>query len=181
MKKQLSLSLCVLLLITAWWAGAQSTLTLNQTTELPKVDGIITAGEYSLITEVADMRLDLRWTTDTLYVAVSGQTSGWVAVGLGSAAMDGAVMYIGFVTGDKAQLKVQQGARHSHTDIDTNAPLEYSMKETAGQTVLELALDASQFIDKGQKKLELIIAMGGADSFLSMHKAKANISVNLAQ
>jgi len=36
-------------------------------------------------------------------------------------------------------------------------------------------------IAKGQKTLYLVIAMGGADSFVSMHKARASVSVALSQ
>jgi hypothetical protein len=179
MRKAIFFTACILLLAAASTAGAQSTLSLNQVTTLPQVDGVISPREYSLSTRMDSMELDLLWTTDTLYVAVSGQTSGWVAVGIGSTVMDGSVMYIGFVTGESMQLKVQEGVQHSHADIRPNAPLQYFMRESGGQTVLELALRSSDFITNGQKKLDLIIAMGGSDSFLSMHKAKAGFTVSL--
>jgi hypothetical protein len=181
MRKTRFFNACILLLTAATAAGAQSTLTLNQITTLPQVDGVISPREYSLATRTDSMELDLLWATGTLYIAVSGQTAGWVAVGIGSTVMESSVMYIGFVTGDKIQLKVQQGDRHGHSDIDTNAPVQYFLRETGGQTVLELALKASDFIANGQKKLDCIIAMGGSDAFLSMHKAKAAFTVSLTR
>jgi hypothetical protein len=54
------------------------------------------------------------------------------------------------------------------------------MKEADGQTVLELALKASEFIAKGQGELELIAAMGGSDSFLAIHRARARLTVAIA-
>jgi hypothetical protein len=180
MRKIRFFNTCILL-AAASFAGAQSTLSLNQVTTLPQVDGVVSPREYSLAARADTMELNLLWTTSTLFIAVSGQTSGWVAVGLGSTEMDGSVMYIGFVTRDSMQLKVQQGDRHGHNDIGTNAPVQYFLRETGGQTVLELALKTSDFIPNGQKKLDLIIAMGGSDSFLSMHKAKAGFTVSLTR
>ena len=55
-------------------------------------------------------------------VAVSGQTSGWVAVGLGSPKMNDAVMYIGAADSGKGQLKVQKGAGHRHADAEDPGP-----------------------------------------------------------
>jgi hypothetical protein len=126
------------------------------------------------------MQVSLSRTAEVLYVAVAGPTTGWVAAGLGSAAMDKAMIYIGYVDGDKVQLKVQRGAGHSHSDTEGNAPAKFAMKEADGQTVLELALKASEFIAKGQGELELIAAMGGSDSFLAIHRARARLTVAIA-
>jgi len=146
-----------------------------------KVDGVIADKEYSLVTEAAGMKLGLTWNAETLFMGLSAPTTGWVAVGLGSAKMDGAIMYIGYVKGNETDLKVQRGSGHRHADVETNAPAQYVMKEADGQTVLELALKPTGLIAKGQKTLDLVIAMGGADSFASFHKARAGISVGLAQ
>jgi hypothetical protein len=179
MRKAAVLPLLILLIAAS--AAAQGTLTLNQVTTLPRVDGVVSPHEYSLTARTEGMEMDLTWTTDTLYIAVSGPTTGWVAVGLGSTDMDGAVMYVGFVTGDSMQLKVQQGVRHGHQDIGTNAPQQHLLREAGGQTTLELALRAMDFVSGGQKRLDFILAMGGSDSFLSMHKARAGITVSLAR
>ena len=181
MKAKIFLCLTVLLLAVAALAGAQTSGTLSVTNALPKVDGVIGAKEYSLTTDVSGMQLGLSLSADTLFVAVSCPTTGWVAVGLGSTHMDGAVMYIGFVGSDKAQLKVQQGSGHRHNDTNTNAPVQYSLSESNGKTFMEVALKASSFIAKGQKTLDIVVAMGTADSFVAMHKARAGLSISLAQ
>jgi hypothetical protein len=170
-----------LLLVLAASAAAQGTLSLNQVTTLPRVDGVASPHEYSVTAKAEGMQLDLLWTTDTLYVAVSGQTTGWVGVGLGSPDMDGAVMYVGFVAGQSMELKVRQGVRHAHVDIGTNAPLQYYLRQVGGQTTLELALRAMDFIAGGQKKLDVIVGMGAADSFLAPHMARAAFTVNLTR
>ena len=90
-------------------------------------------------------------------------------------------MYIGYVSGATTVLKVQKGTGHRHADVDAGSPLRYAMKEAGGQTVLELALQASEDIAKGQNALELSVAMGSADSFVSMHKARASITAALVQ
>jgi hypothetical protein len=180
MKGKTGFCLAALALGAVALAGAQ-TNTLGVTAALPKVDGVIGAKEYTLMTEASGMQLGLSLTADTLFIALSCPTTGWVAAGLGSTHMDGAVLYIGFVGPEKEQLKVQVGSGHRHADTDANAPLQYSIAESKGQTVLELALKASSFISKGQKKLDLIVAMGGADSFVSLHRARAGLTISLAQ
>ncbi len=171
----------VLFVVSAAVAVGQNSGTLRLTSALPKVDGVIGAKEYTLAVDAAGMQLGLSLSADTLFVALSAPTTGWVAVGLGSTRMDGAVMYIGFVGPDKDQLKVQQGTGHRHADMDTNSPQQYSLSESNGRTSMELALPASSFIAKGQKTLDLVVAMGGADSFVSMHKAKAGLTIGIAQ
>ena len=178
MKRTIFLSACLLCLAVSW-VGAQTTLTHAQTGTAPKIDGTIAAKEYAVTAGDATLAVSLSWIGDTLYVAIVGQTTGWVATGMGSTRMNNAVMYIGFVTGDKTQVKVQVGAGHQHSDTDTNVPLLYAMTEAGGKTTLEVSVKASGLIAVGQKKLDMILAMGGADSFASMHKAKAVLSVNL--
>lgn len=181
MTQRTALCVCLFLLAVAFMSGAQGTPTLATTTSPAKVDGVFADREYSLVSEAAGMKIGLTWTADELYVGVSAPTAGWVAVGLGAAKMDGAVMYIGYVSGDETQMKVQKGSGHRHADLETNAPARYVMKETGGQTVLELALKPTGLIARGQKSLDIILAMGGADSFASFHKARAGISVGIAQ
>jgi hypothetical protein len=180
MKRIILLSAFILCLAVSW-AGAQTTLTHAATGTAPKIDGTIAAKEYAVTSGDASLAVSLSWIGDTLYVAIVGQTTGWVAAGLGSTKMNDAVMYMGFVTGDLTQVKVQVGAGHQHSDSATNAPLLYKMTEAGGKTTLEVSVKAADFIAAGQKKLDVILAMGGADSFTSMHKARASASFTLAQ
>ena len=181
MKKRTVFLAWGLLLAASIAAGAQGGPTLEATTAPAKVDGVFSDNEYGVVMEVAGMRLGLTLAGDTLYVGLSAPTSGWVAVGLGAAKMDGAVMYIGYTSGNETQLKVQKGMGHRHADFDGDPPRQYVIKEAGGRTVLELAVSQAGLIAKGQKSLDVLVAMGAADSFVSFHKARAAVSVGLAQ
>jgi hypothetical protein len=181
MKSTRSVFLTALLLIAATTAGAQAALTLHLSTTAPKVDGVVSANEYTTTSTSQGLQVNLAWTADGLFVAVVAPTTGWVAAGLGSSAMDNAVIYIGFVSGDKVQFKVQKGTGHSHDDATGFVPVQYAMKEANGETVLELLLKPADFIAKGQKQLDLIAAFGGSDSFLSLHRQKTRLLVALGQ
>lgn len=181
MKMRLLTSILALAVLAAVGAVAQNTLNLTRTTTKPVVDGIIGNKEYSLTADAPDMQINLSWTTDVLYVGVSGQTTGWVAVGLGSGGMEGATIYIGYVSGGKTQFKVQKGAGHSHADTRIDAPVQYAMKEVDGKTTMEVALKASEFIVPGQMQLDLILAMGNSASFREYHQARYGTSVTLKQ
>ncbi len=188
MKKRTAFLVSGLLLAVALAAGAEGAATpgptsgptLGQTTAPAKIDGVFSAGEYSVVTEEAGMKIGLTLTGDTLFVGLSAPTTGWVALGLGAGKMDGAVMYIGYVSGSETQLKVQKGTGHRHADFDGDAPRQYVMKETGGQTVLEIAVKPTGLIARGQKSLDVLAAMGSTDSFVSFHKARAAVSVALA-
>jgi hypothetical protein len=181
MKRTQSVFLAALLLVVATAAGAQVSLTLGVSKTAPKVDGVVSPDEYAVTSTSQGLQVSLAWTADGLFVAVVGPTTGWVAAGLGSNVMDTAVIYIGFVSGDQVQFKVQKGIGHSHDDATGFVPLQYAMKEANAQTVLELQLKPADFIAKGQKQLGLIAAAGGSDSFFAMHRQKARFLVALAQ
>ncbi len=102
-----------------------------------------------------------------------------MAVGLGSGGMDGATIFIGYVAGGKTELRVQQGAGHSHRDANTGKPRQVAMTEGGGKTTLEVELKASEFIQPGQTQLDLILAMGSSDSFQEYHRSRYAASVTL--
>jgi hypothetical protein len=170
-----------LLLAVPFAAGAQGTATLGITASSVKVDGLFGDKEYSLVREAAGMKLGITWTADILYLGFSAPTKGWVAVGLGSTKMDGALLYMGYITGHATELKVQRGSAHRHVDADEGPPALYAMKETGVRSVMEIALKAAGAISAGQRTLEIIIAMGAADSFVSLHKARASFTVELSR
>jgi hypothetical protein len=182
MKRLFFVSFAVFFILFALAAGAQGKLlSLSQTANKQQTDGVIGAKEYSVSTDFPKMKLALSWVADTLFIGVSAETTGWVAVGLGSPKMDNSIIYIGYATGDKAQLKVQKGVAHGHGDVDSNSPIAYALKETGGRTTLELAVKAASFIAKSQKQLDVIVAFGSSDSFSSMHQARYPVTVQLAQ
>jgi hypothetical protein len=149
-------------------------------TAKPTLDGVVEAAEYPVVMETGKETISLSRTADTLYVAVSANTTGWVAVGFGSLKMDGALMLIGFVgTDGKAQLKLQKGSGHSHGDVESDALVQFVMKEQGGKTVLEAALKASSIFGKDAKTLPTIWAFGGGDNFTSFMQARGSFTVDL--
>ena len=152
---------------------------LVRTSGKARIDGVIAAGEYSLTVDLAKAKLSLLWTEDTLSLAVTAETKGWVAVGLGSRRMDKAIIFIGYATGDQGQLKIQKGAGHSHGDIDSKAMTSYAIAEKGKGTTMEVALKASSFIASDQTGLDLIVAFGGSDSFSGFHRYRTSLSVSL--
>jgi hypothetical protein len=181
MKKLIAACLFTLFVVAALPVSAQDASTLGLTKAKPTLEGVLSDKEYSLTTDTPDMRLGVSWTGDVLYVAVRGQTTGWVAVGIGSPKMNDAILYIGYAAGTQAQVKVQKGQGHRHGDVDSDAPLQYAMKEGDGATTLEVAVKAASFIADGQKQLDLIFALGGGDSFTSLHKSRYSTSVSLSR
>jgi len=178
MKRLVAFAVILMLVVPAGWLLAQSA-SLAKTTTAPKVDGTLNAKEYSYTLQQPSVQLGMSWVDDTLYVAVTGQTTGWVAVGLGSPRMDGAVLYLGFVADGKGQMKVQQGTGHRHGDTSSDTPTQFALKEANGQTTMELALKADGFIAASQNKLDVILAYGTADSFNSMHRAHFTTTVDI--
>jgi hypothetical protein len=168
-------------LATGLAAGAQTNpLVLPVGKDIPTVDGVSDASEYPVGAEIGKMKVWLSRTADTVYAAFSGETTGWVALGFGSSKMDGSLMFIGFVSSDgRAQLKIQKGSGHTHGDFESDALIQFAMKEEGGATTLELALKASRLIGKGAMQLPVIFAMGGADNFFSPHRARGSQQVKL--
>lgn len=180
--KKFIVALCVsAFLFAAFAAGAQaSPLVLPSAEAWVEVDGVAGATEYALTAEVGKMKLKMSRDTDTVYAAFSGETTGWVAVGFGSSRMNNSLMFIGFVGKDgKSQLKIQRGSGYSHGDVQSDAMIEFALKEEGGVTTLELALKASSIIGKNATDLPVIFAMGGSDSFVTPHRARSVLQVKL--
>ena len=92
------------------------------------VDGVSAASEYTATAEIGKTKLSLARDKDNLYVSITGETTGWISVGFGSLKMDGALMFIGFVGSDgKAQGKLQKGTRNTHTDVASDALVQFGM------------------------------------------------------
>ena len=181
MKKFIA-ALCVsAFLLAGFSAGAQAKpLVLPVAEAWVEVDGVTGATEYAATAEVGKMKLRMSRDADTVYAAFSGETTGWVAVGFGSYKMDGALMFIGFVSKDgKTQMKIQKGSGRSHGDVESDAMIQFAMKEEGGVTTLELALKASSLIRSGATDLPMIIAMGGSDSFVAPHRARSALQAKL--
>ncbi len=181
MKKIVTIASLTVFLFVGFSAMAQTqAIVLPVGNEKPTIDGVSKASEYPVGAEVGKMKLWLSRTADTVYAALSGETTGWVAVGFGSSKMDGALMFIGFASTDgKAQLKIQKGSGHSHGDVESDALIQFAIKEEGGITTVELALKSASVIGKGATDLPVIFAMGGADSFTTPHRARGSQPVKL--
>lgn len=169
--------LCLLLALGAASGFAQS---LAVTTNKTVVDGVVHPDEYSFTQASGPLTLYANRTATTLNLALTGKTSGWVALGLGSLKMNGATIFMGFVGNDgKGQFKTQAGNGHSHTDA-TAAVISYAIKAEGETTTMEISLNASEYVKSGQASLDLIFAMGGDKSFVSYHSYRSALRLKLS-
>jgi hypothetical protein len=172
MKKKTSITVMILLLLASFTAEAQErTATLSRMQNKPKTDGVIGEDEYTTMIELSGMRIGLSLGADTLYVGMSAETEGWLGIGFNpKKTMDGAVIFIGFLTGKNAQLKVQKGVEWTHVDLNADLLNLFAMNEENGETSMELAVKASPLIAQGQKELGIIAAYGPSKDFTSDHE-----------
>jgi hypothetical protein len=181
MRKSAILIVLALLAALAIPAVAQDrTLTLATTTAKPTADGVVAKNEYPATLTVGTSTVSMARSADALSIAISAQTQGWVAIGLGSSRMNGATIFIGYVANGKLELKVQQGSGHSHADLASDALIASAGKEENGVTTIELTLKPGAFIAKGQTELPFIMAWGNADSFFAIHAGRFGGTVKLA-
>jgi hypothetical protein len=157
---------------------------LALTVKAPVVDGVVMPGEYSFTKDSGDLVLSASRSADTLWLAVTGQTTGWVGVGVGALQMDGATIFMGYVDDHgKVTFKPQAG-QPDHTHSDTTPAVlatvvSYALTEVAGITTLEVALKAAPYIAAGQKELDVIFAVGPADNFTDYHLDRDFVSLSL--
>lgn len=173
-----AITLCLLWLIIAA-AAISGGNGLKKTSNKTVVDGVIQSGEYSIHHEFDKMDLFLNWTQSKVYVAVVAETEGWIGVGFGSLKMNNAHILIGFVDNGKAVLKEQKGKGRSHRDTKTLYVQSFEMKETFGNTTLELEFKEEDVITPGQKSLGMIIAFGAGDSFTMYHSSRKGFSIDI--
>jgi len=143
------------------------------------VDGVIGDKEYALVVPLDKLTLYASRTADTLFVALQGQTTGWVSFGAGSAKMDKAWIYIGYLKDGQAFFAAQRGAGHGHKDAGEAPKPEYKLAERDGQTILELSFRAADLIGPGQTELACIAAYGKADSLSSYHAFRRSVRIQL--
>jgi hypothetical protein len=183
MKRTMKLSAVVFLLLAlVGVTGFAQSLAIG--TNKTVVDGAVAAGEYSFSQVFGPLTLSVNRSADTLYLAVVGSTSGWVAVGLGSVKMNGSTIFMGFVGPDgKAQFKAQAGTGHRHINADKSVDdsiVSYQLKEAGGKTTLEIAVKSAAYIKSGQSALDLIFAQGDDKSFTPYHSFRGSLSLKLS-
>lgn len=143
------------------------------------LDGVVVASEYALAVPLDKVTLYASRTSDTLFVALEAQTSGWVAFGAGAAKMDKAWIYIGYVKDGKAVFAVERGAGHGHKDAADAPKAEYRLGERDGRTTLELAFRSADLIAAGQNELACIVAYGRGDNLGSYHAFRRAVRIQL--
>ncbi len=113
-----------------------------------------------------------------MYLAVSAPTTGWVSVGFGSERMDGADLFLGFMSGGKPSFTQQLGSAHTHRQLPKPLEVRDALREAGGVTTLEIAVKADEVIG-GKKELWVLVAYGADDSFASYHLARGSLKLKL--
>lgn len=125
-------------------------------------------------------KADLIWSLegDALTVSLEAKTKGWIAVGLGSARMDGSIMFIGFNDDGEENFEEHLGDGHRHKKTAVQRPVEYTVTENDGVTKLEFTVKKSDFVKTGQNSLPVIVAYGSRDNFTSLHRYRDSTVIN---
>jgi len=162
--------------LTAALASAQQ---LAVTGTAPNLDGAVAAKEYSLQLPVGKITLSAARTAESVFLAVSAPTTGWVSVGFGSERMDQAKLFLGYMAGGKPSFSQQLGAGHAHSSQSPELAVREVLGEAGGVTTLEIAFQAGDLIPKGQKELVILVAYGADDSFSGYHVARGSVRIQL--
>jgi hypothetical protein len=175
MNKRLYVAVLVLVAVAA--AGFAQQLSVSQSGV--KIDGTVTDKEYALTLPLGRMTVYLNRTADTLDMAITAPTTGWVALGFGSDRMDGASLFLGTVQDGKAALSQQRGVGHGHREVSAPLAVDYAMTEDKGSTTLEMAFKAADAISAGQRQLMVLAAYGSSDTITAYHTARDRVTVSL--
>jgi hypothetical protein len=156
-------------------------------------DGVTTDGEYTDQADFGDIRLWWRSDAEYLYVAMEGDTTGWVAVGINpERGMQGANYLFGYVENGEARLwdaygTAPTGPNHppdeelgGSDDIVTFVGTEDgNITRFEFQIPLDSGDDYDQVLTPGQS-YPIIIAIGDADGYNAYHRRYDQGSLTLA-
>lgn len=152
----------------------------------------VQAGEYAH--EVKDKKIAFAWNVegDKLAVKLTAETEGWVGIGFNPvAAMKGANFILGYVKNGKVELDddygINESAHKSDTKLDGTSDVTLvGGSEADGVTTVEFTIPLAS-ADKNDTKIDVngdttvLLAYGaGRDSFLSKHKYRTALKVNLS-
>ncbi len=173
MKKQLyGVVLCVVLLL----AGA----------------GLSLAADYDHEIEEGPMTFAWKVTEGDLAIKISGKTTGWVGIGFNPVEqMKGADYILGYVKGGKVEIRDDYGdsERNHKEDQELGGTSDVTViggEEKGGTTTLEFSIplnsgDKFDSVIDPQGETVVLLAFGGKrDSFISKHKFRKTITVNLS-
>jgi hypothetical protein len=145
-------------------------------------DGVITEGEYASQADFGDIRVWWHHDGEFLYLAMEGDTAGWVAVGINPEnGMQGADYLFGYVADGIARLwdaygTAPTGPNHPpDTELGgTDDIVTFTGDEADGVTRFEIQvpLDSGDQYDQALvpgSSYPIIVAIGGEDSFDAYH------------
>lgn len=156
-------------------------------------DGTISEGEYAQEADFDGIRL--WWSNDEthLYLAMEGDTTGWVAVGLNpELGMKGADYIFGYVADGEAQLwdawgTERTGANHPpDTDLGGSDDIvEFTGVEENGVTRFEaqIPLDSGDEYDNALvpgESYPIIVAIGDQDEFNAYHRKYVSGEISIS-
>jgi len=156
-------------------------------------DGVIAEGEYAQQADYNGIRI--WWTNDEtyLYLAMEGDTTGWVSIGINpDLGMKGADYIFGYVADGEAQMwdawgQDRTGATHPpDTEIGGSDDIvAFAGVEEDGVTRLEvqIPLDSGDEYDHALvpgESYPIIVAIGGKDEFNAYHSKYASGELTLS-
>lgn len=152
----------------------------------------IQAAEYAH--EVQDKKIAFAWNVegDKLAVKLSAETEGWVGIGFNPVSgMKGANFILGYVKNGKVELDddfgTDENSHKSDTKLDGTSDVTLvGGTEADGMTTIEFTIPLAS-ADANDTKIDVngdttvLLAYGvGRDSFLSKHKYRSALKVNLS-
>ena len=152
---------------------------LKKTELAPVIDGVIKPGEYSLSIDLNQIKLFLNRTSESLSLGLIAETEGWVGIGFRSKVMNNAEIILGYVTEGKGYIYHHLARGRSHTEVKLDYVRASEIRESAGNTVLEVELSAKELIKSGQKVFPLIVAFGKDDSLTKYHQERRGLEIKL--
>lgn len=159
----------------------------------PVVDGLLSEGEYPHVLSLKDGKVEIHWKNDaeSLWVAVRGKTTGWVAVGFDpDKHMKGANFLLAYVQDDSTTFRDDYGSGRFKHQSDTELGgkdhiLECRGKEEKAVTTVEFKIplnsgDQYDKLLKPKKEYTILLGLGKKDDFRKRHflKAKAKITLD---
>jgi hypothetical protein len=156
-------------------------------TSTPVIDGVIGDGEYAAAFTDPGTGIEVRWQADSavLHCALKSPGKGWLAIGFGSAGMNGAAMAFAAAGSDgKWTVEEQIGKsffRHARADT---ARMTGAAALLQGKTVMEIAVPlalSNGRVISGTAPLPFILAYHKAKTAGGKHTKKSSGSMILAR
>jgi hypothetical protein len=109
-----------------------------------------------------------RWVIGKAGAESSNPQRRWVGIGLGSAVMDGARIFMGSIKDGTPVFSEQVGEGHSHRPAPDRAADRYALVQEGGKTTLELHVPFEKVPFVG-KKVSVIAAFSGSTDLTTFH------------